>query len=64
MAKASLAQEERAKERIDEETRREFWRTVLRRSEVMYRHELLDMDEREILWDRIVRLRRRLGINA
>jgi len=62
MAKSSLAQP--ARQRVAEETRREFWRTVLRRSEVMYRHELLDQDEREILWDRIVRLRRRLGINA
>jgi len=62
VSNTSLAQH--TEERISEETKREFWRTVLRRSEVMYRSELLDWDEREELWSRIVRLRNRLGINA
>jgi len=62
MAKASLAQP--ARKRVAEETRRELWRTVLRESEARYRHELLDVSEREELWSRIVRLRHRLGIDA
>ena len=61
MTKTSLAQY--ARERVVEETRRELWRTVLRESEERYRHELLSIDEREEVCDRIVRLRRRLGLS-
>jgi hypothetical protein len=43
---------------IDEEVRR----TVLRESLYRYRRELMDTDERELLWDRIVRLRRQLKL--
>ncbi len=51
-----------ARKAVDEEARREVWRTVLRESEARYRRELMDYEERELLWDRIVRLRRRLGL--
>ena len=60
MAKSSLAQPVR--KRVAEETRRELWRTVLRESEARYRHELLDVSEREEVWTRICRLRERLGL--
>ena len=60
MATPSLAQP--ARKAVDEEARREIWRTTLRESETRYRHELLSWDERECLWSRIVRLRRRLGL--
>jgi hypothetical protein len=47
-----------AREAISEEVRR----TVLRESLHRYRRELMDADERELLWDRIVRLRRQLKL--
>ena len=47
-----------AREAIDNEVKR----TILRESLVRYRHELLSIDERELLWDRIVRLRKQLRI--
>lgn len=40
----------------------EVRRTILREALTRYRSELLDMDEREILWNRIVRLRRQIGL--
>ena len=62
MATPSLAQP--ARKAVDEEARREVLRTILRESLQRYRNELLDPDERELLWDRVVKLRRRLGIDA
>ena len=59
MAKSSLAQP--AHKRVAEETRREIWRTVLRESEARYRHELLDDEERLVLHDRIIRLKKKLA---
>ena len=47
-----------AREAIDQEV----LRTILRESLHRYRNELLDPDERELLWDRVVKLRRRLGL--
>ena len=47
-----------AREAIDEEVRR----TILRESLYRYRMELMSIDERELLWDRIVRLRKALGL--
>ncbi len=43
---------------IDDEVRR----TILRESLARYRHEMMNIDEREVLWNRIVRLRKRLGL--
>jgi len=40
----------------------EVLRAILRESLRRYRNELMDTEEREILWDRIVRLRQRLGL--
>jgi len=37
-------------------------RCALREAERRYRHELMDMDEREEVWSRILRLRRLLRI--
>jgi hypothetical protein len=37
-------------------------RAVLHEAETRYRHELVDIDEREILWNRILRLRRQLKL--
>jgi len=52
-----------AKERIlQEAVSNEVKRTVLRESLDRYRNELMDTDEREILWNRIVRLRRSLKL--
>jgi hypothetical protein len=45
-------------EAIDDEVKRTILREALRR----YRCELMDMDEREEVWSRIVLLRRRLGL--
>jgi len=47
-----------AREAIDQEV----LRTILRESLARYRHELLSVDERELLWDRISKLRKRLGL--
>jgi hypothetical protein len=47
-----------AREDIDDEVRR----TILRESLARYRHELMGVDERELLWDRIAKLRRQLGL--
>ncbi len=60
MATPSLAHP--ARKAVDEEARREISRTILRESLRRYRCELKDMDEREEVWDRIVRLRHRLGL--
>ena len=40
----------------------EVKRTILRESLTRYRNELMSLDERELLWSRIVRLRRELGL--
>jgi hypothetical protein len=40
----------------------ETWRTVLREAETRYRHELMGDEERMLLWDRILRLRRQLKL--
>jgi len=37
-------------------------RTILREAETRYRHELRDWEERELLWNRILKLRRQLGL--
>jgi len=49
-----------AREAIDDEVKR----TILRESLARYRSELMDPDERELLWDRIVGLRKQLGLNS
>jgi len=52
-----------AKERIlHNAVPNEVRRVILREAVNRYRNELLDTDEREILWNRIVHLRRALGI--
>jgi len=43
-------------------TRDEVRRTILRESLTRYRNELMDDEERMLLWDRILRLRRRLKL--
>jgi len=40
----------------------EVKRTILRESLTRYRHELMDAEEREEVWSRIVRLRRSLKL--
>jgi len=40
----------------------EVKRTILRESLNRYRKELMDTNERELLWNRIVRLRRQLKL--
>jgi hypothetical protein len=40
----------------------EAWRTVLREAESRYRHELMGAEERELLWNRILKLRRQLRL--
>jgi hypothetical protein len=42
----------------------EVRRIILREALDRYRNELMDDEERELLWDRIQRLRRALGIVA
>jgi hypothetical protein len=49
--------------RVREEAKREAQRTVLREAVNRYRHELMSIDERELLWSRIVRLRKQLGLS-
>ena len=46
------------REAIDDAVRR----TILRESLTRYRHEMLSIEERELLWDRIVRLRKQLKL--
>jgi len=58
MANASIPPPTR--KAIDEEA----LRTILRESLKRYRNEFLDHDERELIWDRVVKLRRRLGIDG
>jgi hypothetical protein len=43
---------------LRQETKREIKRTILREAEHRYRNELLDDEERQLLLDRIKRLRR------
>ncbi len=42
----------------------EVWRTVLREAEDRYRNELMSNEERQLLLDRIKRLRRTLSVLA
>jgi len=50
--------EEPAQLAVDDEAHSMVLREALRR----YRCELMDLDERELLWDRIVRLRKQLRL--
>ena len=56
MTKVSVPAPDR--EAIDDEV----LRTILRESLARYRNEMLSIDERELLWDRIVRLCKQLGL--
>jgi hypothetical protein len=47
---------------LAEECRDERRRTILREAEDRYRNELMSDEERMLLWDRILKLRRRLGL--
>ena len=47
---------------IREGVRDETLRTILRESVNRYRHELMGEEERALLWDRILKLQRRLGL--
>jgi len=47
---------------LAEECRDERRRTILREAEERYRNELMDDEERMLLWERILRLRRALGM--
>ena len=52
-----------AKDRIlQDAVSNEVWRTVLREAEDRYRNELMSNEERQLLLDRIRRLRRQLGL--
>jgi hypothetical protein len=42
--------------------RDEVLRTILRESEGRFNHELLDDEERQLLWDRIKHIRRQLRL--
>jgi hypothetical protein len=42
--------------------RDEVLRTILRESEARFNHELLDDEERQLLWDRIKRISRQLRL--
>jgi hypothetical protein len=54
-----------SKTRITLQDRRdEMRRTILREAESRYRHELLDADERLVLRDRVLKLRRELGLRS
>jgi len=56
-----LAQEEvlLSKTTLD---RARIMRKVLKEAEDRYRNELVDQEERALLWDRILKVRRRLGL--
>ena len=47
---------------LAEECRDECRRTILREAEERYRNELMDDEERMLLWERILRLRRQLKL--
>jgi len=47
---------------LENATRDEVRRTILRESLTCYRNELMGDEERQLLWDRSRRLRRALGI--
>src|SRR5215212_1173227 len=61
MATESIA-EQYIDQRVSEEVRNELLRCALHEAQARYRHELMDMDERDEVRSRIVRLRRRLGL--
>ena len=44
--------------------RDEVRRTILREAEARYRHELMDDEERQLLHDRVLKLRRELGMRS
>lgn len=58
MARVSVPKTPRGKAAL----RQEVARTILREAEERYRNELLDVEERMMLLDRINRLRRRVGL--
>jgi hypothetical protein len=60
MAKSSLARP--ARTYTPEERAR--MHGILKESEERYRFELLDQDEREILWNRVVTLKKKLAASA
>jgi hypothetical protein len=45
----------------DERSRRLLMHAALREAEDRYRNELLDLDERELLRDRVIRLKKKLA---
>jgi hypothetical protein len=57
---SSMAKQRILQNAVSDETRR----TILREAEDRYLNELLDDEERQLLLDRILRLRRQLGIKA
>jgi hypothetical protein len=44
--------------------RDESRRTILREAAQRFNHELMGDEERMLLWDRVLKLRRRLGLQA
>jgi hypothetical protein len=60
MAKATIPA--RVREAITDEAKRETQRIVLREAVRSDSGELMNYDEREYLWSRIVRLRNQLGL--
>jgi hypothetical protein len=48
----------------DERSRRLLMHAALREAEDRYRNELLDPDERDLLRDRVIRIKRRLATTA
>jgi hypothetical protein len=49
---------------LREETKREVKRTILREAVNRYRRELMDDEERMLLWDRVLKLRRELELRS
>jgi len=49
---------------LRQETQREIKRTILRETEARYLHELLEDEERQVLRDRCLKLRRDLRLNS
>jgi transposase-like protein len=47
-----------------QETKREISRTILREAEQRFRHELMDDEARQVLRDRVLKLRRELRLRA
>ena len=49
---------------LRQETKREISRTILREAEARYRHEFMGDEERMLLWDRVLKLRRELELRS